>query len=93
LAIDEYDDRIGNGKNLQLWARKYHKLYDKLILFHNDFDKDFDLPSHEGYEGRVFVNDEIEVEAEDFKEILKFLDLYQDIVVVPIEQHEGLPVV
>ena len=40
------------------------KIYvNKLSLFHYHFDLDFDLPSHDGFEGRVFVNNEIEVEA------------------------------
>ena len=63
-----------------------------MVPFHYDFDKDFDLPSHEWYRGRVFVKDEIEVDAEDFKEILKFLDLYQDIVVVSIDHPEEFAV-
>lgn len=61
------------------WKRKYYKLYDKLVLFHYHFDKDFDTPGHSGSEGRVFVNDEIEVVAEDFGDILNFLRLYDEV--------------
>lgn len=54
------------------------KIYvNKLSLFHYHFDLDFDLSSHDGFEGKVFVNNEIEVDAKDFKEILEFIDLYQ----------------
>lgn len=76
-AITYHDQNVWNEKKQMYWKRKYSKLYDKLSLFHYHFDKDFDLPSHYGFEGRVFVNNEIEVDAKDFKEILEFIDLYQ----------------
>lgn len=87
-AIIDYDNSVLKDKKLKYWTRRYSKLYDKLILFHYDFDKDFDLPSHEGYKGKVFVNDEIEVDAEDFKEILVFLDLFENVKTIALENEQ-----
>lgn len=78
-AIARYNQYGVNEMKLKYWKKKYSKLHDKLSLFHYHFDKDFDMPSHDGFEGRVFVNNEIEVDAGDFKEILDILDLYQSL--------------
>lgn len=74
-AIEDYDNYLLENKD-KYWKRKHYKLYDKLALFHYHFDKYFDTHDHEGYEGRVFVNDEIEADWKDFESILVFLRLY-----------------
>ncbi len=84
----DHDNYVLKDKKLKYWERRYSKLYDKLMLFHYDFDKDFDQPSHEGYEGKVFVNNEIEVDAEDFKEILVFLHLFENVETIALEKEQ-----
>lgn len=78
-AIEGYKN-YGLDGNVRYWRQKYSKLIDKMALFHYHFDKDFDTPDHEGFEGRVFVDDEIEVDKKDFKGILEFLELYESTV-------------
>lgn len=77
-AVAEYNNYVLENQD-KYWRKKHYKLYDKLALFHYHFDKDFDTPGHEGFEGRVFVDDEIEVDKKDFDRILDFLSLYDEV--------------